>query len=224
MGKAAVRRQRGQVQRLAASARRTVLENAVTGPDPAPRAMAEHRFPDMGLLNLVALPTMRWWRSHSSQSTSTGCRRPGGTGSLATAGQTASPQSGQRPVDIALNQENLPIMGCRLVAYCLPSAPPLPFRSDPDRSWLAGRRHGRCPRQGIQDAPGAGRCGPMPNGGARPASRKVVKLEFKTERHIPFDEWEVVGEDGKIWEIECEAVNGRIVEDDAHAWNQIVRD
>lgn len=40
----------------------------------------------------------------------------------------------------------------------------------------------------------------------------IVKLEFKTERRIPIYEFEIVGKDAKTWEIECDAFEGRIVE------------
>lgn len=48
--------------------------------------------------------------------------------------------------------------------------------------------------------------------GRRPG--KIVKLEFKTERGIPIYEFEVSGVDGKTWELECDAFEGKIVEEE----------
>lgn len=43
-------------------------------------------------------------------------------------------------------------------------------------------------------------------------SGKVVKLEMKDERGTPMYEFEVKGEDGKVWDIECSAMSGTITE------------
>lgn len=48
--------------------------------------------------------------------------------------------------------------------------------------------------------------------GRRPG--KVVKVEYKTERHLPIYEFEIAAADGKTWEIECEAFDGNIVEEE----------
>lgn len=43
---------------------------------------------------------------------------------------------------------------------------------------------------------------------------EVVKLEFKEERGAPTYEFEVLGSDGKSWELECDAMTGRITEEE----------
>jgi uncharacterized membrane protein YkoI len=43
---------------------------------------------------------------------------------------------------------------------------------------------------------------------------EVVKLEFKNERGTPIYEFEVVGSDGKVWELECDANLGKITEEE----------
>ncbi|MDD2768495.1 MAG: PepSY domain-containing protein [Methylococcus sp.] len=43
---------------------------------------------------------------------------------------------------------------------------------------------------------------------------EVVKLEFKEERGAPTYEFEVLGNDGKSWELECDALTGKITEEE----------
>lgn len=43
---------------------------------------------------------------------------------------------------------------------------------------------------------------------------EVVKLEFKEERGAPTYEFEVLGGDGKAWELECDALTGKIIEEE----------
>lgn len=43
---------------------------------------------------------------------------------------------------------------------------------------------------------------------------EVVKLEFKDEGGVPTYEFEVLGKDGKTWELECDASQGRITEEE----------
>ncbi|MEW6038696.1 MAG: PepSY domain-containing protein [Pseudomonadota bacterium] len=43
---------------------------------------------------------------------------------------------------------------------------------------------------------------------------EVVKLEFKDERGTPTYEFEVLGSDGKSWELECDALTGKITEEE----------
>jgi uncharacterized membrane protein YkoI len=43
---------------------------------------------------------------------------------------------------------------------------------------------------------------------------EVVKLEFKNERGTPIYEFEILGKDGKSWELECDANQGRITEEE----------
>ena len=45
-------------------------------------------------------------------------------------------------------------------------------------------------------------------------SGEVVKLERKDERGIPVYEFEVLGSDGKSWELECDANTGKIIEEE----------
>jgi len=43
---------------------------------------------------------------------------------------------------------------------------------------------------------------------------EVVKLERKDERGVPVYEFEVLGADGKSWELECDANTGKIIEEE----------
>jgi len=43
---------------------------------------------------------------------------------------------------------------------------------------------------------------------------EVVKLERKDERGVPVYEFEVLSSDGKSWELECDAVTGKITEEE----------
>lgn len=43
---------------------------------------------------------------------------------------------------------------------------------------------------------------------------QVVKLEFKNERGVPVYEFEIAGDDGKVWELECDANKGEITEEE----------
>lgn len=43
---------------------------------------------------------------------------------------------------------------------------------------------------------------------------EVVKLEFKEERGAPTYEFEILGSDGKSWELECDALTGKITEEE----------
>ena len=43
---------------------------------------------------------------------------------------------------------------------------------------------------------------------------EVVKLERKDERGVPVYEFEVLGKDGKSWELECDASTGKITEEE----------
>lgn len=43
---------------------------------------------------------------------------------------------------------------------------------------------------------------------------EVVKLERKDERGAPVYEFEVLGADGKSWELECDAASGKITEEE----------
>lgn len=43
---------------------------------------------------------------------------------------------------------------------------------------------------------------------------KVVKLELKDERGVPTYEFEILGIDGKSWELECDANKGKITEEE----------
>lgn len=43
---------------------------------------------------------------------------------------------------------------------------------------------------------------------------QVVKLESKEERGVQIYEFEVLGADGKSWELECDATSGKIVEEE----------
>lgn len=47
----------------------------------------------------------------------------------------------------------------------------------------------------------------------------VVKLEFKDERGIPTYEFEILGKDGKGWELECDANKGKITEEEQEVEN-----
>lgn len=48
---------------------------------------------------------------------------------------------------------------------------------------------------------------------------EVVKLEFKDERGVPVYEFEVLGKDGKSWELECDANKGAITEEEEEVDN-----
>jgi len=43
---------------------------------------------------------------------------------------------------------------------------------------------------------------------------EVIKLEFKDERGVPTYEFEILGKDGKSWELECDAKKGKITEEE----------
>jgi uncharacterized membrane protein YkoI len=43
---------------------------------------------------------------------------------------------------------------------------------------------------------------------------QVVKLEFKNERGVPVYEFQIAGDDGKVWELECDANKGEITEEE----------
>jgi uncharacterized membrane protein YkoI len=47
----------------------------------------------------------------------------------------------------------------------------------------------------------------------------VVKLEFKDERGTPIYEFNIVGQDGKEWEYECDANTGSITEEEQEVAN-----
>ena len=48
---------------------------------------------------------------------------------------------------------------------------------------------------------------------------EVVKLEFKDERGVPVYEFEVLGKDGKSWELECDANQGKVTEEEQEVDN-----
>ncbi|MFI3119516.1 MAG: PepSY domain-containing protein [Methylococcaceae bacterium] len=48
---------------------------------------------------------------------------------------------------------------------------------------------------------------------------EVVKLEFKDERGAPTYEFEILGKDGKSWELECDADKGKITEEEQEVEN-----
>ena len=48
---------------------------------------------------------------------------------------------------------------------------------------------------------------------------EVVKLEFKDESGVPIYEFEVLGKDGKSWELECNANQGKITEEEQEVDN-----
>ncbi len=48
---------------------------------------------------------------------------------------------------------------------------------------------------------------------------EVVKLEFKDERGAPTYEFEILGKDGKSWELECDANKGKITEEEQEVEN-----
>lgn len=48
---------------------------------------------------------------------------------------------------------------------------------------------------------------------------EVVKLEFKDERGVPTYEFEILGKDGKSWELECDANQGKITEEEQEVDN-----
>jgi len=48
---------------------------------------------------------------------------------------------------------------------------------------------------------------------------EVVKLEFKDERGTPTYEFEILGKDGKSWELECDANKGKITEEEQEVEN-----
>ena len=48
---------------------------------------------------------------------------------------------------------------------------------------------------------------------------EVVKLEFKDERGVPTYEFEILGKDGKSWELECDANKGKITEEEQEVEN-----
>ncbi|SMF96619.1 Uncharacterized membrane protein YkoI [Methylomagnum ishizawai] len=48
---------------------------------------------------------------------------------------------------------------------------------------------------------------------------EVVKLEFKDERGVPTYEFEILGKDGKSWELECDANEGKITEEEQEVDN-----
>ena len=50
-------------------------------------------------------------------------------------------------------------------------------------------------------------------------SGEVVKLELKDERGIPTYEFEILGKDGKSWELECDANAGKITEEEQEVEN-----
>jgi len=48
---------------------------------------------------------------------------------------------------------------------------------------------------------------------------EIVKLEFKDERGTPIYEFEILGKDGKNWELECDANKGKITEEEQEVEN-----
>ena len=48
---------------------------------------------------------------------------------------------------------------------------------------------------------------------------EVVKLEFKDEHGVPTYEFEILGKDGKSWELECDANKGKITEEEQEVEN-----
>lgn len=48
---------------------------------------------------------------------------------------------------------------------------------------------------------------------------EVIKLEFKDESGVPVYEFEVLDSDGKSWELECDANNGEIIEEEQEVEN-----
>jgi uncharacterized membrane protein YkoI len=48
---------------------------------------------------------------------------------------------------------------------------------------------------------------------------EVVKLELKDERGVPTYEFEILGKDGKTWELECDANKGKITEEEQEVEN-----
>lgn len=48
---------------------------------------------------------------------------------------------------------------------------------------------------------------------------EIVKLEFKDERGVPTYEFEILGKDGKSWELECDANRGKITEEEQEVDN-----
>jgi uncharacterized membrane protein YkoI len=48
---------------------------------------------------------------------------------------------------------------------------------------------------------------------------EVVKLEFKDEHGVPTYEFEILGQDGKRWELECNANTGKITEEEQEVEN-----
>lgn len=47
----------------------------------------------------------------------------------------------------------------------------------------------------------------------------VIKLEFKDEHGVPTYEFEILGKDGKSWELECDANKGKITEEEQEVEN-----
>ena len=50
-------------------------------------------------------------------------------------------------------------------------------------------------------------------------SGEIIKVEAKTEKGIPVYEFDIVGPDGKAWDIECNANTGRITETEQEVRN-----
>lgn len=48
---------------------------------------------------------------------------------------------------------------------------------------------------------------------------EVIKLEFKDERGVPTYEFEILGKDGKSWELECDANRGKVTEEEQEVDN-----
>jgi len=78
-------------------------------------------------------------------------------------------------------------------------------------------------------------CGPAMAGAEMPKSKagmetcmqaalakhagEVIKLEFKDEKGVPTYEFEILGKDGKSWELECDGNTGKITEEEQEVDN-----